>query len=127
MTLGLATKPFVEKCANVRGKEKLRSCEPFGPHFWNDIISVKITHAKRRMTTPSKRHGKIILGEGDLENIHLLKKNQSQSTRKTNKTSMLTYACFFQSTKTAKKIMKALDDLVVLAILALYSWVPLRV
>ena len=96
LTLGLCTKWFADSCANLRGKKTLKSCEPYGPHFWTDITRIEIEN-----------------------NYSMLSRERNASTDSDNP-SFFTHACFFHSTKTNKKIANAITDISVLIILILY-------
>ena len=108
LTLGLASKKFSEQCVNVRGKKQLASCQPFGPHFWNDVSKIRLTSSEN------------LTEENDRQAMLASDTLKPTKEAKSSKVNCFIYMWFFLSTKTTKKILDALKDLAVLVILALY-------
>ena len=123
----------MQNCANRRGKEKLNLCEPYGPHFWSDITRIRIPGISAK--TKEQEENQRLLRENDASTDIRVKvstqsntpadrepsdKSNEPSGHKTSKPNFFTYACYFHSTKTTKKIANAITDISVLIILILY-------
>ena len=100
----------------MHGKKKLQSCKPLGPFFWDDVKTLDINDSR----SENKEPGKV-----DQENISLLGSTSEKSSLKAKieqpvELGIFTYAGFFRSTKTVKKVANAMFDVVLIAILAFY-------
>ena len=103
----------------MRGRSKIQLGKPYGSYFWDDVMKIDISGSNSESVRVSRE---------DLQKRSLLASNLSESNRDEPKGTtkdgldpgFLVYACFFQSTKTVKRITSAIFDIVVLAILALY-------